>query len=340
MTEQADASASVPNNERGAADAALYDLDAYALIGISGADAAGFLHAQLTGEILGLASGHSRLAAWCDAKGRMLALFRVTQWEDDALLLRLPASLLDATLARLKMFVLRSRVDIHDAGAQAGLCLAGISGERAVAPLMQAFGGTLPEAPGQVVRKGPAALIRVPGSSPRFELIAQRERLRDLTAALQGVARAADMQAWQRLEIEAGLPEVWRQTRGLFVPQMVNLQRLDGISFRKGCYPGQEVVARMHYLGKLKRRMYVARTASGEAPAPGDAVFAEGEAQAVGNVVSAVPHPDGGAQLSAVLRIESANAPLPLHVESAAGPVLKLGDLPYSVEGTAVEKEE
>lgn len=338
MTEQADTSASVPNNEGGAADAALYDLDAYALIGISGADAAGFLHAQLTGDILGLAPGLSRLAAWCDAKGRMLALFRVTQWEDDSLLLRLPASLLDTTLARLKMFVLRSRVDIHDAGAQTGLCLAGISGERVAAPLMQGF-GTLPETPGQVVRKGAAALIRVPGASPRFELIAQRERLRELTAVLQGVTRAADMHAWQRLEIEAGLPEVWPQTRGLFVPQMVNLQRLDGISFRKGCYPGQEVVARMHYLGKLKRRMYVARTASGEVPAPGDAVFAEGEAQAAGNVVSAVPHPDGGAQLSAVLRIESADAPLPLRVGSAAGPALELGDLPYSVEDTAVGKE-
>lgn len=306
----------------------LCNLEDYALISVRGADAGAFLQAQLSADILDLGANHSRLAAWCDAKGRMLALFRVTDWDENHLLLRVPAALLGATLPRLRMFVLRSRVEICDA-AEMGIHLAGIAGEHAARGLEQYF-GALPTAPGTVVRRPGAALIRVPDAEQRFELIAAQANWQDLNDALGSSISVGSTQDWQRREITAGLPEIWPQTRGLFVPQMVNLHWLGGVDFHKGCYPGQEIVARMQYLGKLKRRMYIARAASATVPPPGESVFAEGESQVAGNVVSAAPVDAETLILSAVLRTGTAQAPL--HLGSETGPLLELQDLPYPMD--------
>ena len=138
---------------------------------------------------------------------------------------------------------------------------------------------------------------------------------------------------WRLLDIQAGIPNIFAATSELFVPQMVNLQAINALSFKKGCYPGQEIVARMHYLGKLKRRMFLAHIADDVSVAPGDNMYAEGSTsgQGVGKVVRAQSNPDGGTDLLAVIEISSAEQ-LKLRLNNVDGPLLKLLELPYILE--------
>lgn len=305
----------------------LCDLGAsHSLIRVHGADARDFLHRQLTADLNALPAAASTLAAWCDPKGRVQVLFRVTSTHD-GFLLRLPTALVAPTLQRLRLFVLRSRVELSEAD---DLGLAGIAGDEAAAALAKSL-PALPEAPGQVLQADDVLLIRIPGPGPRFEIVAPPARLAALYDPLATVAQPVAASAWRLLDVIAGLPEVWPRTRGAFVPQMINLHWLGGVSFRKGCYPGQEIVARMHYLGKLKRRLFIARAAQANAAEPGDAVYADGASQTVGEVVTAAPHPDGGLLLTAVLRIDAASTDA-LRLGTPDGPTLELKDLPYSID--------
>ena len=142
------------------------------------------------------------------------------------------------------------------------------------------------------------------------------------------------MPAWGLLEILTGLPSVYAANSEQFVPQMANLQLVDGVSFKKGCYPGQEIVARMQYLGTLKRRMYLGRIATDEPVLPGASLFSAGDGeQAAGRVVDAQPHPDGGQAALAVLQISAAEAG-DLHLGASDGPAFSLESLPYAFEAT------
>jgi folate-binding protein YgfZ len=302
------------------------DLGHLGVISAQGQDAAGFLQSQFCNDVRQIDEGHSQLSAYCTPKGRVLGLFRLF-WREDAFYLRLPRDTLDAVLERLRLYVLRSEVNLKDATNM--FIRIGVTGKSAEQELSSIV-GTLPDETGGVVHTQEFTLLRVPGVHPRFEVYALSfDAARNLWDSLNVRGAPIGHAAWQLTEIQAGLPNVYKETAEQFIPQMLNLQLIDAVSFRKGCYPGQEIVARTQYLGALKRRMYAGRIAAETLPSPGDELFStDDNAQAVGQLVDAQPHPDGGYAVLAVLQISAAEAGT-LHLGSSDGPVFTLEALPY-----------
>lgn len=305
------------------------DLSHRGLIAAHGEDAFEFLQGQLTSDLRQVDTIRSQLSAYLTPKGRALALFRVFR-RDDRYLLSLPRPLLEPILKRLRMFVLRSRVTLED--ATDAVLRMGLSGPRAERDLRDAL-GTVPADIDGVAHSGQFTVIRTGGPHPRFEIASEdEEALRKLWVALNVRAAPVGAGPWELLDIVAGTPTVSPETQELFVPQMLNLELLGGVSFQKGCYTGQEIVARTQHLGKLKRRMYRARAATDVVPAPGTLVYAAslGSEQAAGTVVRAEPSPEGGCELLAVIVIEAAQSET-IRLGSPEGTALSLLDLPYAV---------
>jgi folate-binding protein YgfZ len=303
-------------------ECALTDLSHFGLIRISGADSREFLQGQLTNDINAVTPALAQFSSYCNPKGRMLGSFWIFQRDED-LYLQLPAGLLESVLKRLRMFVLRSDASLHDASAE--LARFGISGDCSA--------DLLPFAPGDAKAcqtRDQVTVIRLPGDRPRFELIGPPEILAQTWRRLLDSAEQAGPDFWSLMDIRAGMPTVFEDTIEAFVPQMANLQLIGGISFTKGCYTGQEVVARMQYLGKLKRRMYHAHVDTTQAPVRGTEVFSPSSesAQGAGRVVDVAASPQGGYELLAVVQISSAETD-DLHIGDADGPRLSLLDLPY-----------
>lgn len=307
------------------------DLSHQGLITAEGADSETFLQGQLTNDVKQVGQQQSQLTAYCSPKGRMLASMRLFQ-RDDSYYLELPRSILEPTLKRLRMFVLRSQVTLEDASDN--LARFGIAGPDAESLLTVQL-PTLPAEVDQIVQHDGITVIRIPGPHPRFEVHGPTNTLSVMWKALQSHATPAGYPAWSWLDTVSGVPSVVAETVDAFVPQMANLHSLGGISFKKGCYTGQEVVARMHYLGKLKRRMYRAHVDIDSVPTAGDLLFANGEEEAsAGKVVVAHAAPQGGVDLLAVLQIASVEAG-DIHLQSANGPKLEFLDLPYEVTNEA-----
>jgi folate-binding protein YgfZ len=311
----------------------LLDLSTQALLRVGGADASAFLNAQLTNDIALLDAGRSQLSAWCSAQGRMLAVFRVFRLGTEYLLL-LPATLQEEIVKRLRMFVLRSKVTIEDAGAQlVRLGLVGPEAER----LLRDIGTDTPAQDNHCITHGDVTLLRLPGMHPRFQLIAPPARAMALWDELRAGATPVGTDAWAWHDIMAGLPSVQPQTREEFVPQMANLELIGGVNFKKGCYPGQEIVARMQYLGRLKQRMLRAHAPGDVVPA-GTPVFAPGTSgQSVGQVVDAQESPDDGIDLLAVIQLAAVEAG-ELHLGSENGPRLEIASLPYTLDAAEPQK--
>lgn len=287
------------------ASATLYDLSHLGLIAAHGADAETFLQGQLTVDIRTLAADRSQLAGYCSPKGRMLASFRI--WRlGETIVLELPRERLPEILKRLGMYVLRARVrleDLSDAWVRIGLAGAG------AAAALEALGLRLPEAPDGLAQSEGTTVLRLPAPVPRYALMGEVARIAPLWDALAPVCDAGDADGWALLDIRAGLPSIYNATADAFVPQMANMQLIDGLSLGKGCYTGQEVVARMQYLGKLKRRMYWGTLASAARPQPGDELWAPGSSseQGAGRIVDARPAGEGRYELLAVAEIAAAD---------------------------------
>jgi tRNA-modifying protein YgfZ len=303
---------------------ALNDLSHFGLIRVAGEDAETFLQGQLTNDLRQVTESHSNLAGWCSVKGRMLANFRCFR-RADAYYLQTPMENLAAVIKRLGMFILRAKVKISDASDE--LMRIGITGDCAE-PLLTPFFENLPEAINAVVHQQAMSLIRLPGSTARFELVAPAEALIPIWQTAEGQAVRMGEGYWALQQIHAGIPTIYQRTSEAFVPQMTNMQLIDGVSFTKGCYVGQEVVARMQYLGKLKRRMYLARVESETAPMPGDELFSGGSTsgQGAGKVVDAQPH-GKGYDLLAVIEVASAEEDEVTLGEN--GPKLTIENPPY-----------
>ena len=288
------------------------------MIKASGADAASFLQGQLSNDLLTLQDA-SQLSAYCTAQGRMIALFRIVRRGEELFLL-LPRELLASVLKRLTMYVLRAKVTLSAADDWA---LLGLSGPAANEALKRADlpAPALPEA----ATGGALTIIAIPGPAPRYLLLGPEEAVRAF-ASRDGIS-AVGSQAWAWLDIQSGLPTIGSKTTEAFVPQMVNLDLLNGINFRKGCYPGQEIVARTHYLGRLKQRMYRASLPRDQAvPAPGTALAAPNlPGQPAGTVVDAQRGPDGQVDLLAVIQISSHDE----GIVSLQDARLTFRDLPY-----------
>ena len=318
-----DAAAELAAARDGAVLAPLGDLG---LIRASGSDAAGLLHNLLTNDINGISPGGARFAGFCTAKGRLLALLLI--WRDgDDFLLMLPRDILPVILKKLSMYVLRSKVKLTDASAER--CLIGYS-----VPVGASPAPTLGDVPADLPRFGVAATeggqaIRLDDTRWLLALDAAAASSRWLQLAT--VARPVGLAAWQWLEIAAGQPRVVAATQEAFVPQMLNMElpAVAGVSFSKGCYPGQEIVARTQYLGKVKRRTFRARLAS--AVAPGTHVYApETGEQHCGAIVSVAPSPAGGFECLVCAQIGAVEAGA-VHVGALSGERLDFLPLPYDL---------
>lgn len=297
------------------------------LIRASGVDAPDFLHNLLTNDIKGISAGVSRIAGFCTAKGRLLALLLI--WRDgDDFLLMLPRDILPMILKKLSMYVLRSKVKLTDATDER--LLVGFSNASRVAPVP-----TLGEGAANLPRFGVATIDG--GQAVRLD---DTRWLLALDAATAGVhwqrlaatARPVGLAAWHWLEIAAGQPRVVAATQEAFVPQMLNMElpAVAGVSFSKGCYPGQEIVARTQYLGKVKRRTFRARLVA--AATPGTHVYApETGDQHCGAVVSAAPSPAGGYECLVCVQIGAVEAG-EVRVGTLAGERLEFLSLPYALK--------
>lgn len=305
------------------------DLSHFGLIAVFGEDAKDFLQGQFTNDIGQVDDRHSQLSGHCTAKGRLLALFRIFH-VGDSYYLCLPEEMVENVIKRLRMYVLRSRVTINNAlDSFVHLGVSGVDAEHELAE----YAGELPKQVNEMVQQDQQVVIRVPGMHPSFEIFTDLERGRAVWERLNVRSAPIGADAWQLLDIQAGIPMIYPPTSEAFVPQMANLQLIDAVSFKKGCYPGQEIVARTQYLGKLKRRMYKARIAGDRRPTPGEDLFASDDPdQGAGNLVSSAPHPDGGYAALVILKSALVDAGSQLHLGVADGPLLTLESLPYALQ--------
>lgn len=287
------------------ASAWLCPLDGFSLIRVSGSDAFAFLNNQLTNDLKEVSEEFSQFSGYCNPKGRLYATFRVYLDGGDYCLLT-PADNAAAAADRLRMFVLRADVTVEVEAAN-GLALIGPGANR----LLADAGLPVPAAAPKVARQGETRVVCQPGICERYEVYAPPDALQGLweTLVQNPASSAAPAPANLRrlYDVLSGIPNVYAQTRELFVPQMVNFDLIGGVSFTKGCYPGQEVVARTHYLGKLKRRMYqFVLPVAADTVSPGLAVYvpAYSAEQPSGEVVDACALPDGTVHGLASLRIQ------------------------------------
>lgn len=298
------------------------------VIAATGDDAATFLHNQLTNDVEHLGQGEARLAGYCSPKGRLLATLLL--WRDgDAIGMALPRPLVEPVRKRLSMFVLRAKAKLTDASDE--YALIGVAGPKASDALSAQF-GTLPDAPLRTVVSDAGTLIRLHDapSGPRYLLVASPDAGIAAWKALSQVLPTADEAAWRLAELHAGIPQVTAATQEQFVPQMINYELIGGVNFRKGCYPGQEIVARSQYLGKLKRRMLPA--AVDASAAAGQEVFSNADAgQPCGMVVNAEQSGPGRSDCLVALKLAAVDAGA-VRLGAADGPVLRFLPLPYPLD--------
>jgi folate-binding protein YgfZ len=298
------------------------------LIAVSGDDAASFLHSQLTNDVEHLGDHEARLAGYCSPKGRLQATFLM--WSNaGSVFLELPRELQPALQKRLSMFVLRAKAKLADAGD--GMVVLGAGGAAAEAVLRGHF-AALPGGPYGKVDDALGTVIRVADAfgAPRFQLIMTEANAAALLPSLRASLALGGSQAWQLAAIHAGVPQIAAATQEKFVPQMVNFELLGGVNFKKGCYPGQEIVARSQYLGKLKRRTALA-TIAADAHA-GDEVFSESDpGQPSGMIVNAAPNGAGGSDALVEMKL-SALEEGTARLGSADGAPLAFQTMPYPLD--------
>lgn len=309
-------------------DIVIADLSHYSIIEASGDDVIDFLQGQLTNDIKLVTENSGQLNAYCNPKGRILANFRIFK-RGESIFLRLRSDISEATLKRLRMFIMRSKVELTDRSND--LVRMGVAGLNATKTLKDLF-SQLPQNTDESSTENELTIIKLAGNTPRFEIHGPFEQISEIWNKLNPNAVMVGQNSWNLLTIRAGIPEIVSETIEDFVPQMVNLQAINSLSFTKGCYPGQEVVARMHYLGKLKRRLFIAMVDSENLPLSGESIMTSDEnQQKVGEIVTASFSSENKVELLAVLQIEKAENET-LHIGSSTGPVITLIELPYSLK--------
>ncbi|AJP51097.1 folate-binding protein YgfZ [Pseudomonas fluorescens] len=292
------------------------------VLAVRGADAAKFLQGQLTCNLNYLSDTQASLGARCTQKGRMQSSFRILL-QGDGVVLAMATELLEPQLADLKKYAVFSKSKLTDESA-AWVRFGLMNAE----PALTSLGLELPAETDSVVRSDTLIAIRV--SPDRAELWVPAEQGDAVRNQLAATLEQTDLNEWLLGQIRAGIGQVMPQTRELFIPQMLNLQAVGGVSFKKGCYTGQEIVARMQYLGKLKRRLYRLSLDAPEMPEPGTPLFSPSHTSAIGEVVIAAKT-DQTVELLAVLQAEAADSG-DVHVGTPEGPRLHLLDLPYTLD--------
>ena len=295
-------------------------LDFLTVVQVSGREALPFLQGQLTADVEPVNAVMSRLAAWCSPRGRVLAVFRVLADPAGGYRLICERWFTAALLARMRMFILRSQVRVDDLGETHGI--AGITGTRALPAGAREWAATA-AIDDAAVHDG-LTIVRVPGRLRRFLVTGPRECVASLAPpGGRGGVRHASPGAWRFADVCAGVARITAESSDAYLPQMLNLDRLGAVSFVKGCYVGQEIVARTQHLGRVKRRMVVGRADTDLDT--GDTILdpAQDGSPKVGDVVTAEPHPEGGSAACLVLNL-SAMGSLALAVGVSDGPPIRI----------------
>jgi folate-binding protein YgfZ len=301
----------------------LCDLSQFGTLRISGVDAESFLQNLLSNDIREVGTNHAQLSSFNTAKGRMLATMLIWRNGEDYLL-QLPSPLTEAIRKKLSMFVLRAKVKITDASNE--VISLGLSGSSAQEVLREQF-GKLPQQQLGLTKIELGSVMKI--DDTRMQITTTVQHASSMWEILSRHAQPVGSGCWDWLNIRSGIPIILPQTQEQFVAQMVNFDLIGGVSFKKGCYPGQEIVARMQYLGKLKRRMYLAHLNSSDTPQAGDELFsADMEGQASGMIVNASPAPSGGYDVLATVQINSRETQV-VHWKSLQGEALHFMPLPY-----------
>jgi tRNA-modifying protein YgfZ len=305
------------------------DLGQFGTLRVSGEDAESFLQNLLSNDIREVSSSRAQLSSLNTAKGRMLAAMLIWRQGDDYLL-QLPRVLCEPVRKKLSMYVLRAKVKITDASDE--ILSLGLSGANAQEILGVQF-GELPQLPFGCIVTSQGNVIKISGT--RWQANTSAPQAAALWTELSRHAQPVGSSCWDWLSIRSGIPVILPKTQEQFVAQMVNLELIGGVNFKKGCYPGQEIVARMQYLGKLKRRMYLAHLNypahldSCDAPHAGDELFsADMEGQSSGMIVNAAPAPGGGYDVLASVQTSSHNTQT-VQWKSLQGEALQFLPLPY-----------
>ncbi len=316
-----------------------FDLSSeYGILEFSGEDAQTYLQGQLTNDINEINNEAAQISGYCNPKGRLLALFYIFSI-DNKFYFQFPANLLAKTLKRMQMFVMMSKVVIKDVSNE--LINIGLSGDMIESLLHTSLNNEiqqkitlLPKKNNEVVSLSGLTIIKLSdkqdynNATTRYQCIGNLEKIQSLSSQLfaQGI-KQADFSTWQSFNIQAGIPSVDESTREAFVPQMINLHLLNAINFKKGCYTGQEVVARMHYLGKLKRLMYLLSIdeESDNTVLPGDKLYSpeSNSGQGAGKVVSV-----SGSTMLAVVEVSVADKNA-IFLDEEHSIKLTIGELPY-----------
>lgn len=304
------------------------DLSHLGLLVLSGVDAYTFLQGQVTNDVQKLDGTQSHYTAYCTPKGRMLALFLAFSHEKK-LYLQFSRPILATIMKRLKMYVMRSKVDINDASDE--FVRLGINGPD-VAELLKKKLANIPSQDYETISFKHGLIIKLPSihGHSRYEVIIESAQAPDVWNALSQVCKPVGKPCWDWLDIQTGLPEVQEKTQDQFVPQMLNLDVLNGINFKKGCYTGQEIVARTHYLGKVKRRTYLASISTNESPREGDSVLDLTQSE-VGQIVRIAPNLTGSYDALIEIRIEAKQAG---NITWKTYPIT-FGTLPYNLNDAA-----
>ena len=308
--------------------AVVCDLSPFTLLLVTGADAATFLQGQLSSDVAALAPDAWQYTSYSSPAGRMLANFPL--WRADAPVPEfralLPGDIADSVRKRLERYVLRSKVKLADDSA--AWARIGVGGPGAAAVVANVFG--VSPAPGALARHGAVDVLAL--SPARFVAIVPATESAARVAALAAQATPADYAVWRWLTIRDGVGIVTLPVQERFVPQTANWDALGGVNYHKGCYTGQEIVARTHYLGRLKERLFAYHVPASETvPEPGARLWSSAFGdQPCGTVVDAAPAPAGGSDLVAVLQLAAA-ASGDVRLQAVGGAALEPLSLPYAL---------
>lgn len=277
-------------------DSSLIPLPHLGVLSVEGEDASSFLQNLLTNDLNALAIGQSQYSGLCNPKGRLLALFMILRTGESQYQLVLPNSLCDAISKRLSMYVLRSKVTVTDS-SEHWHCI-GLTHNNT-----SDLGWTTTDYEGGADLDG--WYTKLPAQTPRWLVLLPAEQLEVHCQGLisQGYQPSPENN-WLHIDIQSGLPQIYPETQEKFTPQQLNLDLINAVSFKKGCYPGQEVVARLHYLGNPSRRLFMTSAETGLIPTPGDEVKTK-EGQVAGHIVSACQN---AGRLDCLLSLKLANA--------------------------------
>lgn len=269
-----------------------FDLSHFAILKISGKDASVFLNAQFTCDLAELDHRDWLFTAWCLPNGRAITTFILFRQGHEYYMM-LPAMLRDKVMQRLSMYVLRSDVRITDCSDD--ITLLGLAGENAASLI------------DNLHINGPATLLKLQGYKPRYIICCPNDIVGDVMQPVSANCEEADRSGWSILDIEAGLAWIINATSEMYLPQMLNLDHIAGLSYKKGCYPGQEVISRLHFRGKLKKRLFLGHADASITPGPGDRIET-GEHNNAGDVIDAERYPEGGLCFLAVIDLAHADA--------------------------------